>query len=241
MADFSQEIKTVFQKTGDIHHAYGIVGESAEIVPPLLDFIAHDLGVAIVANPDFFHERFETFSVDDSRKIKERSASKPFGTDLRRVSILELHGITREAQNALLKLFEEPEPGNHFFLILPMADMLLPTLRSRLQIFYHVPAQHASGESGKVDRIARHSSIEAFLAGSLKERMAFVADLAGSVSDEKAVKYDAVRFLNDLEQYFYEKGDRRPALFEAIDRARSYLNDRAPSIKMLLEYVTLSL
>ncbi len=31
-----------------------------------------------------------------------------------------------------------------------------------------------------------------------------------------------------------------PAVFEAIATARTYMNDRAPSLKMLLEYVALN-
>jgi len=57
--------------------------------------------------------------------------------------------------------------------------------------------------------------------------------------------------LNSLEKELYINGTisdsgttirNLPAVkFEAIARARDYVNDRAPSVKMLLEYVALSI
>ncbi|MBO5252696.1 MAG: DNA polymerase III subunit [Clostridia bacterium] len=45
------------------------------------------------------------------------------------------NGISDNAQNKLLKLIEEPPPGVIFIFTVPSADILLPTIRSRAQIF----------------------------------------------------------------------------------------------------------
>ena len=45
------------------------------------------------------------------------------------------NGIQDAAQNKLLKLIEEPTPGVIFIFTVPSADVLLPTIRSRVQIF----------------------------------------------------------------------------------------------------------
>ena len=45
------------------------------------------------------------------------------------------NGIQDAAQNKLLKLIEEPPPGVIFIFTVPSADILLPTIRSRVQIF----------------------------------------------------------------------------------------------------------
>ena len=62
-------------------------------------------------------------------------------TDARRVITIEgSHTLTTEAQNALLKLLEEPPAGTHFILTASSAQGLLPTIRSRSQqIIVHQP------------------------------------------------------------------------------------------------------
>ena len=45
------------------------------------------------------------------------------------------NGISDAAQNKLLKLIEEPPPGVMFVFTVPSADILLPTIRSRVQTF----------------------------------------------------------------------------------------------------------
>lgn len=234
-----------------LHHAYGILrkengqkGDVGETVAGLIEFFQKKLGVVTLGNPDFFYERFETLAIDDSRRIKEIASARRFSAESPRIFLIEIFAATREAQNALLKMLEEPEEGNHFFLVVPSFDMLLPTIRSRLSLTNPVMSR---GEHVKKD----YSAAEHFLVSSIKEKIAFVDALASDISDEKKVKHEAVDFLNSLEGALHSKIEKlsgvkkmeeltkNSALFESIARARSYMGDRAPSIKMLLEYVAL--
>ena len=74
-----------------------------------------------------------------------------------------------------------------------------------------------------------------------KNRLGFVKSLLDDISKEKKNKQDVINFLNDIEKATYEdigvKKGRQ--MLEAIDLARKYANDRAPSLKMLLESVAL--
>ena len=55
----------------------------------------------------------------------------------KKIFIIETGFFTREAQNSLLKVFEEePTEGTHFFVFTPSAETLLPTLRSRMVILH---------------------------------------------------------------------------------------------------------
>ena len=74
------------------------------------------------------------------------------------------------------------------------------------------------------------------------KRLEIVKSLIDDISKEKKSKQDAINFLNDIEKVVYEdlgveKGKR---MLETIDLARKYAHDRAPSLKMLLEYVALN-
>ncbi len=215
-----------------LHHAYGIL-RTSDTVATILVFISEKMGVPIIGNPDFFHGKFETMTIDDSRAIKETALSRRFSAQFPRVFLIEMYSITREAQNALLKLLEEPEPGNHFFIVIPSFDILLPTLRSRLADF-------------KIDTAPQGTSTAArdFFKKSIKDRIAFVDGIAADISDEKMPKHSALDFINSLETELYREKKNAstldPRVFEAFARARTYMNDRAPALKMLLEYIALS-
>jgi DNA polymerase III subunit delta' len=62
--------------------------------------------------------------------MAEEHFLKPVSGD-RKIFIIKAFSITHEAQNSLLKTLEDPVPGTGFILLIPCADRLLPTLRSR--------------------------------------------------------------------------------------------------------------
>ncbi|HUR34722.1 MAG TPA: DNA polymerase III subunit delta' [Vicinamibacterales bacterium] len=69
--------------------------------------------------------------IDPVREAVERSGYRPF-EGRRRVTIIDqADGLERAAQNALLKVLEEPPPGSVFLLVTALPDLLLPTVRSR--------------------------------------------------------------------------------------------------------------
>lgn len=110
------------------HHAFLYIGtwNREALVRELLS----QLGVSFENNPDIIiHEG--PLGIDEARMVSARVATRPFGE--KRVLIIDASEATVQAQNALLKTLEEPGEGNHFFLVAPYEDILLPTLRSRLQ------------------------------------------------------------------------------------------------------------
>jgi DNA polymerase III subunit delta' len=69
--------------------------------------------------------------IDPVREAVDRSGYRPF-EGRRRVTIIDqADGLERAAQNALLKVLEEPPPGSVFLLVTALPDLLLPTVRSR--------------------------------------------------------------------------------------------------------------
>lgn len=214
------------------HHAY-FIHAFKNGVDNLKEYFKEKFHISHKQNPDFFHEKYETLGIDESRRIKELHSSKSFVTGSKRIFIIECSGMTHEAQNSLLKIFEEPHEHTHFFILMPSVSVLLPTLRSRLYII----------QSGK-NREENENLKEAkdFLKLSIKDKIAFVDDLAKKISDESAEKSDAIGFLGNLEQALVENGvEKNKKALKAILKARDYMNDRSPSVKQLLEFVALSL
>ena len=72
-----------------------------------------------------------THSIESIRELKRMLALKPWGGGFRIVALIEAERATEEAQNALLKLLEEPPEQTLFVLTSVEAERLLPTVRSR--------------------------------------------------------------------------------------------------------------
>lgn len=67
--------------------------------------------------------------------------------------IIGSHEITDVAQNALLKLLEEPPLHIEFIIISPTKSILLPTVRSRLPLFMHAKTQESRAISLTLARV----------------------------------------------------------------------------------------
>ena len=217
------------------HHAYYLTGNNSARVR-LISLLGKKHSIHMEWNSDFIDKTYDTFTIDDARKLKEQSGIKPVAEGIKRIFILTMNGITVEAQNALLKLLEEPAEYSHFFIIIPSAHLLLPSVKSRISFI------QLDKEESEVDsNMETLAEARKFLKSDTKKRLEFVKNLLDDILKEKKNKQDAVNFLNDIEQVTYEeigtkKGKR---ILETIDTARKYANDRAPSLKMLLESVAL--
>lgn len=76
-----------------------------------------------------------------ARKFGNEAMRKPLAGPRKVMVLVQADRMNDEAQNALLKTFEEPVPGLSIFLLCDNADQLRPTIRSRC---WHVPLGLAS-------------------------------------------------------------------------------------------------
>ncbi len=221
-----------FQYLDSLTHQAYFLHSIENAFQKLADFLNKEHHIIHKGNPDFYYEKFEVLSIDDSRNIKELHSSKSFTEGGKRIFVIEANGITHEAQNSLLKIFEEPHEHAHFFLIMPSPEVLLPTLRSRLFIL----------QSDREENVIGIKEAEQFLKLSKKEKIEFVDEIAERISDEKATKNDAQKFLGALEMVLYKNGvEKNAKALKAVLTAKDYMNDRSASVKQLLEFVALEL
>lgn len=76
------------------------------------------------------YRTYDRIGVDEVKTITSESQLRP-AQGVEQTFVLRTLFVTHEAQNALLKLFEEPPVGLKFIMVLPPAVAVLPTLRSR--------------------------------------------------------------------------------------------------------------
>lgn len=76
----------------------------------------------------------KTIGVDTVRQMKLDAVIKPNDLESKIFIVNEAHLLTMQAQNALLKLIEEPPRAVYIFLLCENAATLLPTIRSRAPI-----------------------------------------------------------------------------------------------------------
>ncbi len=216
------------------HHAYCLVGGQS-LVSELKSVLEKKHKISAQANPDFFDRAYNNFTIDDARDIKSLAGTRPIGESAKKIFILQMNGITVEAQNALLKLLEEPSDYAHFFLIIPSTHLLLPTIKSRISFI-----ETSADESGENDEVLAEA--RKFIKLSPAKRIDYLKGLLDDISKEKKVKQDAIVFLNAVESVVYKERGAKSGLqaLQSIEVARKYMSDRAPSLKMLLEYVALN-
>lgn len=215
-----------------LHHAYGITGNRDEILPDLFLFLKKVFEFEVARNPDCTVRQFDVLTIDDARRIAEIQSRKAFTA--RKVIIVSFNTATREAQNSLLKILEEPSADTIFFLIVPSTSVLLPTVLSRLFLVESDPSPRAEVVSAARD----------FLYSSYATRMEFVKSLAESLADEKSDRQFVVDFLGQLEvllSNIRKQHQIPPSVFEDIALCQKYIGDRSASVKMLLEHCALVL
>ncbi len=212
-------------------HSYYLIG-SDNLRIELKNILENNHGISVKANPDFHELFYENFVIDDARTLKELHGIKPVQENRKKIFVVSMNGITIEAQNALLKLLEEPAGYAYFFLIVPSAHLLLPTVKSRLTLISTFINEH------------KKNSVEgeSFLKLSLAKRLIVVKNIMDDISKEKKTRQDALNFLNEIEMAVYvTKGLKVGSKsLQTLALARKYINDRAPSLKMLLESVAIN-
>lgn len=212
-----------------MHHAYlyeGPLSLLADLARSAQQLLTGTEG----ANPDVHVFEHEKFSIEEARELSAQAALKNVSNQS--LYVLGTGAISPEAQQAMLKLFEEPQQGMVFVLLTPKGT-LMPTLRSRfLEYPEKLEAQAVSLAPAKK-----------FLASAYKERSTQVAAL---IKEEEGAKERVREFITSLELLLHTAHTKNPSAelreaLEDIALVRGYLGDRSASLKMLLEHLAATL
>lgn len=211
-----------------LHHFYVIEGAGENSVAELSDILKNRSE----------HVRtftYSTLGVEEAQSLRQDQNELSYdGQD--QYFILSAVSVTHEAQQTLLKMFEEPKANTHFFLLMAESTAILPTVRSR--------AQMVRIES---DIIAYTKEAQSFIKSSIVDRIAFVADFIKSHEDDDSsgeLRLHASQFVIALIETLRKDPKNliiRKDFFNDAIRMREYLDTRGASVKMILEHLAITL
>lgn len=185
---------------------------------------AHDVAAAATDELSVGHDAqdrlYETLGVDDAQQLVKNAYVRPTYTDVQ-VCIVRAQFMTLEAQNALLKVFEEPPASTRFLLVVPRDFIVLPTLLSRCVIQTQISEAQAE-----------NTSFREFLASTYAQRLALIdaAQKKKDVQWQRYMKQGLIEYVQTHTQYLKE--------LELVVRL---LLTRGASNKLLLEHAALTL
>ncbi len=198
-----------------VHHAYIIYGTTSDLLWAL---IYKNLAFVKKANPDVYSEEYETLGIDEARALSEWAIMKPISD--RKAAVITAFSFTTEAQNALLKLFEEPSANTYFFILVPSNVAILPTLASRVRIV------------SIKEEIEVNKKFESFLESSIPERFRIISSIIKNKDKDKA---------RELVKFLIKKSRLNLPLAEKVLQSERYVGARGASIKIILEHLAISL
>jgi DNA polymerase III delta prime subunit len=216
------------------HHAFVIEAEAEKGIELAQAWAKENLGMKVENNPDIVVLEYGLLSVADARRVADIASGAAFSGE-HKVVIIAASRAYHEAQNALLKIFEEPPEGAALFLIMPTLGGLLPTLRSRVQVLHPNVGPTRS-------HIAQ--AAEEFMKAGKEKRSALIKKLTSGKDEEerRENREEAIAILNGIEAVAYaahKVGARSAALLADIATLRGHLYDRSAPVRMILEHLSL--
>jgi len=221
------------------HHAYVVEGDREAGISAARLYALQTLGLPGEQNPDVVVFQYGLFSVDDAREVARFASNSPVAGDKKMVVVAATR-IFHEAQNALLKLFEEPPVGTTMVLAVPSLGQLLPTLRSRVLTLATDDglAKPIIGEEFlKLDAVGREKCIAKLLDRTKSDKD----------EDKQAARGELLRLVEGLMRTSYKarenatdaKRQELTYFLSDLDRFMPILHERSAPLKLIFEHLLL--
>lgn len=177
-------------------------------------------------HPDllYFTEN-DKLGVEQAKKIREHLSIKPIITKGKALVLENAANLTLDAQNALLKTFEEPPDETLILLGTDNEFQILPTILSRCEVSYLGEERAERLEASKFNH-----DIEKLLNNSVKERFEYIEKLEDKDEFLQALVYFFRQKLQENQRYL----DFTKELLQAEAWAKANVN-----IRGILEYLML--
>lgn len=239
-----------------LSHGYVFFGESqvgkATFAKCLANFLESGkfeeptriLTEAFIIEPDIKNAD-ASIGIDVVREAKQFLYSKPVSSKRRTVIIDDAYALTPQAQNAILKISEEPPASGLLILVLPNPEALLSTLQSRFQKIYFPRASTVAVKEFLVSELKLSAKDSSRIARDSFGRFGRAKNIAlskeWSFIDKEVTKFlkgqskaAALKKLTDAEN----KDKVLPFLVELISRLSADKEKNCETLKAILKRLT---
>lgn len=180
------------------------------------------------------HRYFDqtVLDIDTARAIISWTQSPYHGE---RTALVSFHTAGLPAQNAMLKVLEEPPAGTRFILVTTHAKNLIDTVLSRVR---HVNArQQTTDDRQQIQQAAMFMQA----APSARMKLPCVVELLSRIDEEGRKDREKVKeFILSLVPVL-QQAKTSPRYVQEVLQSASYASDPSASGKALLEYLSLLL
>lgn len=179
-----------------------------------------------------------SFGIAQVRKIQEVLYLKPAKGKTKIVVIEKADTATNEAQNALLKILEEPPPSTFIFLIAKTLDRFLPTVLSRCTVIKIKPVIKTDAIDIKpTHQLAFHPWGVKLKNGSISEKLKTAQDI--SKDKEEALSFLESVILSLRTSLLKGEGDL--SAIKKLQYTHTLLHTTNVNVRLALESLFLSL
>lgn len=251
---------------GSLGHAYLFIGPEMIGKRTLAFNLARTvLGDDFEKSPDFkliapqVENGESKVYIEDIRDLKKFVSLKPYQGDRRLVVIDDVHCLTGEASNAILKILEEPPSGSTLILISSAPGLLLPTVVSRCEEVRFQQASEKEIRDYLIDKKPRRLSRGPDPLSS-EEDMDFIIKLAGGrigfierlinkdmIPEAKKAIDELRKLLNskiyekiDYARKIHEQGDYQPRIGYWLSWVSAHVGQSPKNEKIVKELLTLN-
>jgi DNA polymerase-3 subunit gamma/tau len=194
--------------------------------------------------------------IDDIRALREAVRSFPFSSPYKVYIIDEVHMLSKDAFNALLKTLEEPPAHVVFILATTELDKVPDTILSRCQVFsFRKPTEKilttmvediAKKEKVKID--AEASALIGFLGdGSFRDTQGLLQKMLSASTDrnitrelvEKVTGAPSLKVIHELYSALIEKN--MESVYETLNKSNEHHTDMMLLAQLLLDTMRMSL
>lgn len=155
-----------------------------------------------IEHPDLlFIDSDQKLGIELARMVKDHFLMRPYQAKGRGVVIEDLSGITIDAQNALLKVLEEPPEEAVIIFGTSSLNHLLPTFLSRCQVITLEGSSEISGSKTKeeIEEILGKGRVERFkFVEKLDDKEAFLQKLLVYIEQKLIDKPEYIHFAKEL-------------------------------------------
>ncbi len=219
----------------NLHHA-SIIFTPVSSFSSIITHLTKDILKNNIVEHSFRHTDlivFESVSigVDDINLISDFNSRRALGKN--KVMIISTQSITIPAQNALLKIIEEPSLNTIFFFLIPSKSQIIPTLLSRFrEIELDLKIEHSSNLA---------LNPENFLKQTVATRMEIIKEVVVFLEKEKVTRGEVCEFITEVIAGWHKlhKKPKKESL-KAIIAVEHFMRDSASSMKLCLEYLALA-